>query len=103
MYDDRDGWDATAPVGSFPDGASPYGALDMAGNVCEWTADWYGSYAREAHDNPRGPKDSSARVYRGGGWFDNGVGVRGAFRGRYEPAHRNAGLGFRCARDTSGR
>jgi formylglycine-generating enzyme required for sulfatase activity len=98
LYEDSDGWDGTAPVGSFPAGASPAGALDMAGNVCEWTADWYGAYTRDASKDPHGPKAGSARAYRGGGWFDNGVGVRGAFRSRYEAAHRNAGLGFRCAR-----
>ena len=99
MYEDRDLWEATAPVGSFPSGASPFGALDMAGNVWEWTADWYGAYTAVASANPHGPKDGTVRVIRGGGWGSSGAsGVRGASRSRIEPALRLSGLGLRCAR-----
>lgn len=42
LYDANDGWETTAPAGSFLDGKSPLGVLGMAGNVMEWTADWYG-------------------------------------------------------------
>ena len=99
MYEDDDGWPATAPVGSFPGGASRFGALDMAGNVWEWTADRYGPYKAGASTNPHGPKEGTARVIRGGGWsrYDPSS-VHGAFRVGYEPAKRDAELGLRCAR-----
>ena len=99
MYDDSDGWETTAPVGSFPAGASPFGALDMTGNVWEWTADWYGRYQAGASTNPPRDKDGWARVLRGGGWDSSDAGkLRTASRGRVGPALRDADLGFRCAR-----
>jgi formylglycine-generating enzyme required for sulfatase activity len=99
MYEDSDGWEATAPVGTFQSGASPFGALDMAGNVWEWTADWYGAYTAGASTNPHGPKDGTARVVRGGGWLNIVAStVRGALRYRLDPAVRNSDLGLRCAR-----
>ena len=100
MYEDTDGWEATAPVGSFPGGASPFGALDMAGNVWEWTADWYGEYQAGASTNPTGPKEGTARVIRGGGWSEiDASRVRGASRFWDEPANRSADRGLRCAHE----
>lgn len=66
------------PVGSFPEGASPYGALDMAGNAWEWVADWYAAhyYPDSPQSNPTGPDEGSYRVCRGGGWIDFKGGVR---------------------------
>jgi serine/threonine-protein kinase len=66
-----DGYDRTAPVGSFPGGASWCGALDMLGNVWEWVADWYGPdyYANSPSRNPTGPSSGVYRVMRGGSWF----------------------------------
>jgi hypothetical protein len=67
-----DGYMTTAPVGSFPRGASPYGALDMAGNVWEWVADWYDPvyYTRSPARNPEGPDSGEARVARGGSFIN---------------------------------
>jgi formylglycine-generating enzyme required for sulfatase activity len=64
---------STAPVGSFPAGASPYGCLDMAGNVWQWCADWYdANYIKNASaTNPTGPATGQYRVLRGGSWKGN--------------------------------
>jgi formylglycine-generating enzyme required for sulfatase activity len=95
-----DGYARTAPVGSYPAGASPYGALDMAGNVWEWVADWYdGDYYRNSPArNPQGPPTGDARVLRGGSWRYYGIFVRGAYRLWVNPDVAYNNLGFRCAR-----
>jgi formylglycine-generating enzyme required for sulfatase activity len=99
MYDASDGWETTAPVGSFPADASPYGALDMAGNVVEWTADWYGPYSAAAVTNPRGAKSGTFRVLRGGAWNSTGAGhVLAANRHWDGASDRLNDVGFRCAR-----
>ena len=63
----------TAAVGSYPTGASPYGVMDMSGNVWEWVNDWYDGeyYGVSPGSNPTGPEDTGVRVVRGGSWFDN--------------------------------
>ncbi len=94
-----DGYQFTAPVGSYPDGASPYGALDMAGNVWEYVADWYGAsyYAESPARNPSGPPSGTAHVLRGGSWSRAAGYARAASRLGYAPDNRDGGLGFRCA------
>jgi formylglycine-generating enzyme required for sulfatase activity len=99
-----DGYADTAPVGSYPKGASPYGAMDMAGNVWEWVADLYDeNYYRESpRENPLGPEDGSARVLRGGSWSLNPIGLRAAYRFRGAPLssyYTGYEFGFRCARE----
>ena len=92
---------STQPIGSYPQGASPYGCLDIAGNVSEWCADWYqADYYRSAPDrNPLGPSSGDQRVLRGGCWF-NGIpeDFRCAHRGGYYPGTTGSNFGFRCAR-----
>ncbi|HET7090346.1 MAG TPA: SUMF1/EgtB/PvdO family nonheme iron enzyme [Anaerolineae bacterium] len=91
--------DDTTTVGSYPAGASPYGALDVAGNVWEWTADWYaeGYYADSPRTNPPGPASGNRRVLRGGAWGADAQAVRAANRFWAFPG-RNDFDGFRCAR-----
>ena len=98
-----DGYVRTAPVGSFPGGASWCDAFDMAGNVWEWVSDWYDSdyYSTYPVDgwpnNPTGPADGTRKVLRGGGWDDEWNLVRAADRSSRAPAYRLNYLGFRCA------
>ncbi len=89
---------STWPVGSFPAGASWCGVQDLAGNVWEWCADWYGDYAITPVTNPTGPTMGAARVLRGGSWGGNDGGVcRGAFRIYISiPDICDCRNGFRC-------
>ncbi|MFH0801739.1 MAG: SUMF1/EgtB/PvdO family nonheme iron enzyme [bacterium] len=91
----------TMPVGSFPTGESPFGNLDMAGNVAEWCADWYEeSYVGSPASNPRGPVAGSYRVLRGGSWVNTSPdSFRCAARMSYLPNLRYFFAGFRCARN----
>jgi formylglycine-generating enzyme required for sulfatase activity len=93
--------DDTVKVGSYPEGASPYGALDMAGNVWEWVADWYGVdyYAASSQQNPMGPGPGSLkeRVVRGGSWLYPQRRIRAAYRNSRDPGFREGNFGFRCA------
>jgi len=91
----------TTPVGKFPDGASPYGALDMAGNVQEWTSGWYKAYPGNKFSDP--DYGEKLKVIRGGGW--GGIGhytlsyfVRSTFRHGIDPKGRFDDVGFRCVR-----
>jgi formylglycine-generating enzyme required for sulfatase activity/serine/threonine protein kinase len=89
----------TRMVGSYPSGASPYGALDMAGNVAEWVADWYDAdyYPIAPDSNPTGPEDGEFRVLRGGSWYNLARAMRAAFRLSNYPDLQSDAVGFRCA------
>jgi formylglycine-generating enzyme required for sulfatase activity len=97
--DDRydDGYIDTSPVGDYLAGASVYGALDMAGNVYEWVADWYGPYNRNDQVNPTGPGSGQERIIRGGSWGDDPGHVRSAVRSHLGPDNWMNFIGFRCA------
>ena len=86
----------TTAVGSFPAGASPYGVLDMAGNVDEWTADWFKAYPGGDFYSPY--YGEKFRVIRGGGWFDDEQSVRTTERSCSGVEAANDDVGFRCAR-----
>ena len=88
----------TSQVGSYPAGASPYGALDMAGNVWEWVNDWYQSnyYSISPGSNPLGPGTGTYRVLRGGSFVNYWLNVRVATRNYDYPDFHHNLFGFRC-------
>ncbi len=97
--------EATSPVGSYTAGASPYGVLDMAGNVWEWVADWYAidiyaTYAQSESvvENPTGPSDGSFHILRGGSWRTNAETTRTFSRFREPPYGDIDDVGVRVVR-----
>ena len=86
------GYPYTSPVGSFaPNG---YGLYDMAGNVCQWCWDWYGT-PYSGGINPRGAVSGSIRVLRGGSWYYDAIYCRSAYRASFNPSG-DYDLGFRA-------
>ncbi len=101
-FDDKNGPSDTMPIDSFADAASPYGAINMAGNVWEWVADWYqvDFYSSQtAWRNPQGPSSGTKRVIRGGSLYNLALNLRSFSRLEYDPALKSDAVGFRCARD----
>jgi len=91
----------TEPIGSYPQGMSPYGIYDMAGNVSEWIADTYGGYPSDSQTDPTGPDFGTRKVFRGGGWQSSGEHIRTTNREWAETVVGNEDyfydVGFRCA------
>lgn len=98
-HDDGDGFLELAPVGSFPEGRTPDGIHDLAGNVSEWVSDYYGPYPEADAENPKGPGVGELRVVRGGSYVSSRTFIRGAARFGARPSSRSSERGFRCARD----
>ncbi len=93
------GIDLTSAVGIFPDGASPYGVLDMSGNVWEWCLTDYSNPAE--HPEAEDLQTSARRVLRGGSWYDDANDARAVFRDDYDPFNRDVNNGFRVLRPPS--
>ena len=99
--DASDGFVGLAPVGSFPDGRTPLGILDLAGNAAEWVADLYDldannlGYSPQPQTNPKGASSGIAHVVRGGSYADGAAWMRGAARSTV--LLRSPQVGFRCA------
>lgn len=93
----------TASVGSYPSGASPFGVLDLAGNVWEWTSSLYKPYPYSSTDGREDPNVSGQRVVRGGSWNDFPMFLRSTFRLKDDPMIVHGYFGFRCALTPQGR
>lgn len=95
----QDGYEVSAPVGSFQEDMSPYGVMDGAGNAIEWVDDWYDEtyYNRSPEQNPPSPEYGTYRVLRGGGYTTTGGDVRITSRSKMMPDFRDEMIGFRCA------
>jgi formylglycine-generating enzyme required for sulfatase activity len=94
--------ESTSPIGSKPKGKSAAGAFDMAGNVEEWTFDWYGTFKGGSATNPGGPLTGTSRVVKGSAYdLSSPSDQIAARREGVDPTHREPWLGFRCATGAS--
>ena len=100
MFDEDDGYSGTAPVGSFPLGATSDGVMDLIGNVFEWTADGLYAYDHSPRTNPKGPSNGDSFVIRGGN-FNSGTQEFSdpALRFSLHADSYSHGVGLRCASD----
>jgi formylglycine-generating enzyme required for sulfatase activity len=92
-------FDTTTEVGSHPAGASPFGVLDMGGNVREWVADWFGPdyFSHSPYANPKGPDSGEYKVLKGASWHDDEAYSRATSRYKHDPNSAGNNRGFRCA------
>ncbi|MEA3212834.1 MAG: hypothetical protein QOE70_5891 [Chthoniobacter sp.] len=90
-----DGFAETAPVGSYPKGASPFGIEDLAGNVFEWCLDCFEAYKGRDRTNPRGTTGGLKRNYRGGSWKSRAGSLRASARAYNLPDYSSNDVGFR--------
>ncbi len=96
IYDGR----GPLPVGTFPEGASSYGVMDMSGNVAEWCADWYGVYPGYPYYAGDNYYEFTHKVTRGGSWgIDMPGGLRCATRSIHRSYASDPYTGFRCSMD----
>lgn len=93
---------APRPSYDYLTGASPYGLLNMAGNVQEWVADWYDPnyYSISPEKNPQGPASGEFKILRGGGYWDNATEVQTTYRFKHDPTSAGEHRGVRCVFDT---
>jgi len=93
-------YEGLAPVGTHPAGATDTGVHDLAGNAAEWVADWHAEGIDAAQTlDPKGPDSGSARIVRGGGYFDPAERILPSRRFHADPSYRGEDIGFRCAAD----
>lgn len=97
----KEGSDTVSRIGNREKGKSPYGVHDMAGNLYEWTMDWYdeGFYNEIPAINPHGPPEGTAKAQRGGSYTNSPYRLRSTFRTKGDPAEHEHNVGFRCAQD----
>ena len=93
--DINDGYAESSPVGAFPNGVSPFGLHDMAGNVWEWCLDFFEAYRGTPKVNPKGATSGAKRSYRGGSWKSRFNSLRTTTRGSNVPSYSCNDLGFR--------
>jgi len=98
LYETDDGFEGTAPIGSFPKGKTKFGANDFIGNVWEWTSDWFETYKPDEVINPKGAANGDRKAIRGGA-FNGGnlLWLNPAFRFHQVPEATTPVIGFRCA------
>jgi formylglycine-generating enzyme required for sulfatase activity len=99
LYEEDDGFPATAPVGKFEAGRSRFGPYDVVGNVWEWVSDWYADYTPEEKRNPAGPEGGERKVIRGGAFNGSYTAwLRPSYRYAQDPNALSYGIGIRCAK-----